>query len=290
MKKVVILGCENSHANTFLKFIEDGSYPEIEVVGVFSEDCEAAKKLSDTFGVSVMSDFDDAVGEVDGVIVTARHGDNHYKYAAPYIATSKAMFIDKPITIEESEAVDFMRRLKSSNVRVTGGSCCKYIDYVQKLKKEHLSDFEGKTVGGFVRAPISLSNPYGDFFFYSQHLVEMVLEIYGFYPKSTKAFKNGKKVTVIFRYDDFDITALFVEENYYYYVARYSEKNINGKEVEVVNKSPCFRTEFDEFYKLLLGEKQKQTYKELIAPVFVMNAINRSLLSGKEEKITEYEI
>ena len=46
MKKVVILGCENSHADTFLNLIRTGNYPEIEVVGVYSDDRAAAEKLN----------------------------------------------------------------------------------------------------------------------------------------------------------------------------------------------------------------------------------------------------
>ena len=35
MKKIVILGCENSHANQFLNFIRDRQeFSDIEVVGV----------------------------------------------------------------------------------------------------------------------------------------------------------------------------------------------------------------------------------------------------------------
>ena len=105
MKKIVILGCENSHANNFLNFVKDGRYPEAEVIGVYSDDTAAAEKLHDTFGVYVMKSFDEFVGEVDSVIVTARHGDNHYKYAAPYIASGVPMFMDKPITIQEEESL-----------------------------------------------------------------------------------------------------------------------------------------------------------------------------------------
>jgi len=288
MKKAVILGCENSHANTFLNFVSEGKYPEIEIIGVYSDDIEAAEKLKATYGVKVMSSYDEAVGKVDGIMITARHGDNHYKYAAPYISGTPVMFIDKPITISESEAVKFMGEVRSAGVRITGGSCCKHTAEIQNLKNEHINNENGKTIGGFVRAPISLENPYGNFFFYSQHLVDMVLETYGHYPDSVQAFRNGDKITVVFRYDDYDITALFVNGNYQYYAARCAENGITAGSVDV--SEPCFRTEFEEFYNLLLGEEQKVLYKDFISPVFVMNAISRSLESGKEEKVTKYEI
>ena len=45
MYKVVILGCENSHANNFLRLIAEGHYPEIEVIGIYSNEPEAVQKL-----------------------------------------------------------------------------------------------------------------------------------------------------------------------------------------------------------------------------------------------------
>ena len=113
MKRIAILGCENSHANAFLKFIrEREEFSDVEVVGVYSDQKEAAEKLKEQFGVPVLEDYDDAVGQLDGLIITARHGDNHYKYAKPYIDSGIPMFIDKPITVSEAEAVEFMRRLR----------------------------------------------------------------------------------------------------------------------------------------------------------------------------------
>ena len=110
MKKIAILGCENSHANNFLKYIRDNSeLADIEVVGVYSDEKEPPEKLNAEYGVPIMKDYADAVGKIDGLIITARHGANHYKYAKPYIGSGIPMFIDKPITVSEDEALEFMR-------------------------------------------------------------------------------------------------------------------------------------------------------------------------------------
>ena len=129
MKRIAILGCENSHANAFLKFIkEKEEFSDVEIVGVYSEKTEASEKLNAKFGVPIMNDHSEAVGKIDGLIITARHGDNHYKYAKPYIDSGIPMFIDKPITISESEAVEFMRRLKEKSIRISGGSSLKHVN------------------------------------------------------------------------------------------------------------------------------------------------------------------
>lgn len=288
MKKIVILGCENSHANSFLNFIRDNpKYSDVEVLGVYSDDAPAAQKLADEYGVKIMNSYDEAVGQVDGVVVTARHGDNHYKYAKPYIASGVPMFIDKPVTISEDEAIQMMQEFIAAGVRVTGGSSVIHEAFVQTLKKEREENIGGKTLGGLVRCPISMQNAYGDFFFYSEHLVGVMSEIFGFYPKSVQAFEKNGVLTVIFRYEEYDIIGQYTEGYYSYYASRSSEEGIHGENFPL---DTCFKTEFDDYYSLLCGGEQKKSYKDFIAPVFVLNAIKRSLDSGKEEKVNEYKL
>ena len=289
MKKIVILGCENSHANSFLNFIRDESkYSDVEVVGVYSDDLEAAEKLRETYGVKVMSSYEDAVGGVDGVIITARHGANHYKYAKPYIDSGVPMFIDKPITVCGDEAVQFMRECRAAGTKVTGGSCCKHADAVKKMKKEREENAGGETYSGAVRAPVNLDNAYGGFYFYSQHLVEMLCAIYGPYPKSVSAYRNGDKVTVVFRYEEYDIVGLYISGDYTYQIERHTPGGATVEKADISRS--CFLAEFDEFYELLNGADQKMTYDDFIAPVFILNAIDESLNTGKEVSVKEYKV
>lgn len=283
MFKIAILGCENSHANTFLNYIiKDKLYPDIEVAGVYSDDFDAANKLNKEYGVYAAKSYDEFVGKIDGVIITARHGDKHYKYAKPYIESGIPMFIDKPITISEKEAVELKNDLIKNNVRVCGGSVCKFPQLIQDLKIKVKEKTYGKVYGGLLRAPVDMHNDYGNFFFYSQHLVQVMCEIFGYYPNSVKAFVNGNIITCVVRYDEYDVNLVFTEGNFEYYAgincendAVYSNYNLDG----------CFEQEFESFYKLLKGEEQPETYEDFIAPVFILNAIDRSIKSSAEEAV-----
>ncbi|MBE6550452.1 MAG: hypothetical protein E7670_08530 [Ruminococcaceae bacterium] len=289
MKKIAILGCENSHATAFLTFIkEKEEFADICVVGVYSDQSEAAEKLNAKFGVPVMDGYADAVGKIDGLIITARHGDNHYKYAKPYIDSGIPMFIDKPITIDETEAIDFMRQLQDKNIRISGGSSLKQDVFVRQLKSEAENGIGGSTLGGYVRAPYQSQSVYGGFYFYAQHLVEMVCEIFGRFPISVEAKQNGKQIHVLFHYEEFDCVGLFCDKNNFYYVSRMAESDAKSFVIPVTND--WFYEEFKEFYGIISGESQKVRYDEFISPVFIMNAISRSLESGKEEKIREIKL
>lgn len=287
MKRIAILGCENSHADAFLKCIkEKEQFRDVSVIGVYSDDSSAAEKLNEKFGVPIMESYAEAVGKIDGLVITARHGDKHYKFAKPYIESGIPMFIDKPITINEDEAVEFMRELKMRGVRICGGSSLKQDEFVRKLKNERENEMGGKTLGGYVRAPYQSKNEHGGFYFYAQHLVEMICEIFGRYPMSVTARKNGSQIHVLFHYTDYDCVGLFCDRNYIYYASRMSERGTSSFDISATNE--WFEREFCEFYKLLSGGEQTATYKDIAAPVFIMNAIDRALKSGRKENV-EYK-
>jgi len=291
MKKIVILGCENSHANTFLDFISrNPEFSDIEIIGVYSEDTEAAQKLNEKYGVPVMENCDSAVGKVDGIIVTARHGDKHYEFAKPYIASGVPMFIDKPITINEAEAVEFMRELKAQSIPVTGGSSLRYNYVVGLVKDACLRNIAGPTVGGTVRAPLYPTSPHGGFYFYAQHLVEMVIEAFGHFPISVQASEDaGKNLTVLFNYDNFTVTGLYTNGGNEYYAARFSRNGTQGGPAATHTNEPQI-AEFRDFVKILNGGDMSMSYDDFIAPVFIMNAIERSRISGAKEKILYCEV
>jgi len=71
-------------------------------------------------------------------------------------------------------------------------------------------------------------------------------------------------------------------------LTRMAEKTVNS--AEIPSTSAWFEEEFKEFYALLSGGEQPSSYKDFIAPVFVMNAIKRSIESGKEEAVNTFEI
>ena len=282
MYKIAILGCENSHAAGFLKAIQEENLTDIQVMGVYSCFEGEAEKLRETYGVPVMENYDDLVGQLDGLIITARHGDNHYRYAKPYIASGIPMFIDKPITVTEADAREFLQELKENHVAISGGSSVKHADYIQELKALVASGEKGKVAGGFLRMPLDIHSEHGGFFFYAQHLLQSVCEIFGYYPKAVRACRSGDQITCIIRYDDFDVTGLFVNQSYRYYASVHFEKEVVGSMITLGNVTA---KEFHDFYELLQGKPMSQSYEDIFAPVHILNAVDRAVLSGVEEPV-----
>ncbi len=286
MFKIAILGCENSHADSFLDVIRDENLRNIQVAGVYSSFPGAAERLREIYGVPVMERFDELVGQIDGLIITARHGDAHYSFAKPYISTGIPMFIDKPITICEEDAKEFFRDLKANHVPASGGSILKHATGVKELKEMVGSQENGSVVGGYLRSPMDIHSEHGGFYFYAQHLVQSMCEIFGYYPKSVFACRTNDQITCTVRYDDYDVVGLFVNKDYLYYASVQFHKGFVGSaQSRLLSLEGTSSQEFHEYYNLLLGKPQSQSYEELFAPVFIMNAIERSLESGHEEPV-----
>ena len=285
MYKIALIGCENSHAKNFLDLIAAGHYPDVEVVGVYSNEPEAVEKLHDTFGVKIMDSFDECVGKVDGVMITARHGDNHYKYAKPYLDSGIPMFIDKPITCTEEDAVAFMREARDKGVRLCGGSTCAALKETLALADDVKSEKHGELYSGSVCSPLISDSPYGGFYFYAQHLVEIMTTIFGGGVSEVLAERCNKTLEFSAYYEGFRVNGTYIEKGRYYTASVYGYKSARS---ETLNFTPdSFRHEMDDMLHLLRGGEMKKSYEEFILPVFIMNAIVRSLESGKKERLNE---
>ena len=286
MYKIAILGCENSHANRFLQFIKDGEYADLQVVGIYSNEPEAAARLHEQFDVPVLETYDAAVGLVDGVIITARHGDRHYEYAKPYIASGIPMFIDKPITCTEEDARAFMAEAATAGVRLCGGSSCAHTPETLALREVARNKVYGAIVGGHLACPMFYDSPYGGFFFYAQHLVEVMTTVFGEDVREVRAECGGTGITFTARYDSFNVTGTFVEympNGGYYSVSLFGE---GGTETRLLTiDDNAFRSEMQAFYELLCGGAMHKSYDSLIRPVLILNAITRALDSGAWERV-----
>ena len=286
MYKVAILGCENTHADAFMKAVITDKFAEdIEFVGVYSDEEAAMQKLNEKYGVYMMKSYDEMVGKVDGIIVTARHGDNHYKYAKPYMESGIPMFIDKPITCMESEGIEFMNTAKEKGVRLCGGSTCAALSETLSLAESVRTLECGELRGGSLACPIQLESPYGGFYFYAQHLVEIMMTIFGTDIKRILAHKKDSTVTFTADYGDYSVLATYMEKNHYYTVSVYGSKSSISKNLTFTPDS--FRHEMDDMLDLLHGNEMKKSYEEFIAPVFVINTIIRSMNSGAWESVPE---
>ena len=153
---------------------------------------------------------------------------------------------------------------------------------------EDIAKENGNVIGGFVREPINKTNIYGGISFYSQHGVQTMMELFGMNPRSVQVFEKGIALTCVVRYDDFDVVLSFADLKFSVYYAGISFED--KFEATDISLDGCAEAEFMEFYDVLKTRKQKKSYEEFFAPVYVIDAITRAVESGKEEPIVKYEV
>ncbi len=284
MKKIALIGVENSHAPAFANLIKNNpeKYSDIEIVGVYSYDGAAARKMvADGLAPMVADTAGVFLGQVDGIINTARHGDAHYEYSMPYIKAGVPMFIDKPFCVSPHNAKEMIDTAKANGTLLCGGSCLKFAPEMAALKADMDAGKLGQVVSAALSAPVNMSNAYGNFFFYAGHLVQMLLVMFGL-PNSVYAIAREKAVTVLCRYAEREVVLQYTN-NYNYTITVHGEKGTRFVTCEGI--VDLYTAELDEFCDMLRTGKMEPSYEELVAPVAVLDAIYHSYATGTEQPV-----
>jgi hypothetical protein len=126
-------------------------------------------------------------------------------------------------------------------------------------------------------------NEYGNFFFYSQHLAEAVLTVFGKDVRSVlarAASPEKNRVSVIFSYDDFDVVGSYTSS--YTYAARVMGEKECLDAHTVGSISYIFNYEWDELVTMLRTGVQPSDKETMLRPVRLIHAIEESFRTGKE--------
>lgn len=291
MKRIGIIGTENSHALHFAKGINLGllpngerQYADLKVVACFGPDLESAKQLRDEAAVELILDKpEDFLGKVDAMMITSRKGSHHLAYAKLFVEAGIPLFIDKPVTADPDEAEELISLAKQHNVLITGGSGCKYAWDVQLLKiKREQWEKEGRFLSASANFAADIDSPYDGFYFYAPHLTEMALTIFGYDVQAVQSVMNERGVTVIFRYAAYDISLHYTKGSNVSSCVLYGTSDNEYRRIDI---SQIYGQELEMFVRMLGTSSMPQTYDQLTRHVYVIDAILASLDIGREVKV-----
>lgn len=302
MFRVGFLGSENSHATVFAAMFNGynkdvvGEFDDIRAVATYSKYPGVDEKLQEKYGIDFIAKSpEEMLGKVDAVIVTARDGADHAKFVRPFIEAGIPAFIDKPFTANEDEALELVRLAMEKGVPLCGGSSLKLCPETRAAIAFMKKNRE-KVLGGFVKAPVSMENEYGGFFFYSSHLAEMVLPVFGYYPNWVSASKNKHGVSLIVNYDEYDVVCLYTDGRWDYEINITTaeeldqEKRDNPQFRQLVSLDLAYHEEARSIARMLRTGAMEHTYEELVQPVMFINAVARAMESGKREELRTFEL
>ncbi|MBE7015043.1 MAG: Gfo/Idh/MocA family oxidoreductase [Ruminococcaceae bacterium] len=290
MFKIGILGSDNSHAQHFARLcnVEKVYGDDVRIVAIYGNDDdpnhtkEVAEKGEIPFIANNPEEF---MGKVDAVMVVYRRGSLHVPHILPFIEAGYPVWIDKPVC-ESIEDIELLRKaVEKNNTLITGGSTLKYNYEILTLKDKVESGRIGNVSGGCINFPGDLESEYGGIFFYGSHLIEMMLSVFGYDVKSVTAKTIAPKNSmVIASYEDKMVTLAFNNLCSSYYVTVYGDKKVCSQEVDI---SFIYKLGFAKFVEMLKTNKMPLSFDDLVKPVYILNAIQKSLDEDREVQISE---
>jgi len=291
MFRIGIIGTENSHALAFAKLINlpdpatgQPRYPDARVVMVYGPEEGPARKVMEEGQVPRLVDTPaDFMGNVDSMMVTSRRGSVHYEYALPFVEAGIPLFIDKPLTSDPEQAMELVALAEKQDVPVMGGSGCKHAgDVLDLAETARQWRQQGNLLSGSINFAADMDSEYDGFYFYSSHLVEMALGIFGSDIQEVQASARGGSVLVRAGYPDFDAALHFTRGSHG------SDCTLYGREQSVhraIDISGIYDKEVEHFIAMLRTGQMPQPYEALVLPVRIIAAILASLDTGRPEQI-----
>ncbi len=283
MFKVGIIGTENSHAAAFISiFATESKYADIQVTHIGGMYREASEKIKNTYpDIEIVDNAEDMIGKIDAVMITCRDGQYHYPYVKPFLEAGIPAFIDKPLTRNVEEAEELIALAKAKNVPICGGSAVK--ECYDILMLANIVEKNTKPIqGGSIIAPLNMVNDYGGFWFYSSHLAEMTLRVFGYNPIEVTAQECNEVVTVMTKYENFIVTNQFVQAGKEYFGQVICDGMIYSRNIDV---SMIYQHECDLFAQMLRTGEMPHTYEELMIPVKYLAAVEKSYLTKTTVKL-----
>jgi predicted dehydrogenase len=240
---------------------------------IFGFDSEKTKEIASAYSIkNAVTDVSEMYDNVDAAMVIFRHGMYHAQYAIPFLKRRIPVFVDKPFTISETDALSIIEAAEKYKTPLMGGSSLKYAPDTMIVKE--LLFNESKTIRtAALNFQATTENPYGNLHFYGSHLVEMALEIFGYDCISVNSFEKNGTVTAILGYDKYNITLNFIPDSKRAYCVIFTEKDTIIREIDL---SLVFKEQMHRFVDMLDTRINPQDLLCLYKSVKVVNAVIKS--------------
>ena len=181
MVKIGIVGPDTQHAVAWTELLQ-GDDPQhthlsgARVTALWSADASDEERgnvaqLRERYGIDVQVDApEDLIGQVDGVFVLARAGDQHLALARPFLERKVPTYIDKPLANCLAEAKEIVALAEANGTPLT---CASGLRYVPEVTNFHTRAEEiGRVRSGTVTGP-------GELFYYGIHAAELLQAVFG---------------------------------------------------------------------------------------------------------------
>ncbi len=280
------IGAENSHTVAIAKIINiDKKIKGMRVDYVWGETKAYAEDAAERGQIpNIVKKPTDMLGKVDAIFVDHRHPKYHLDAARPFVQKGIPAFIDKPFCYRSSEGKKFLAMAKRKGTPVTSFSVLPHFDAFQEFKKK--ASKIGNIVSATSFGPCDLKSKWGGVFFYGIHQVDVMLHAFGYDVKAVLVTKNGPANATgqLFYPSGLIATmALIKEGSPGFGMSAIGTDGtvtmpIEGGDDPYLNGVKCFT-------KMFRTGKEPMTREQMLRPVQLLEAMEKSVKSGKMETV-----
>ncbi len=284
--KIGIIGAENGHTVGFARVLNvDKSIPGARVTQVWGETRALALKAAAAGQIpQIVRTPDELIGTIDGAVVDHRHGKFHLPVARPLLEAGIPLFIDKPFCYRVAEGRRFLARAAELQVPVCSFSA------MHKHASFHAIQRETRRLGT-IHAVITtgacdVKSKWGGIFFYGIHQVDMALRLLGYQPRTAQVIKGkGRNHSAMLGFDNGAVAVmnLIGAGSAQFHVSVIGEKGRLDRPI-TYDRSP-YLSAVRAFTTMFKSGKNPETTESMLVPVAVLEALEKSVASGKKVKI-----
>jgi predicted dehydrogenase len=289
MYKIGIIGSDSSHALAFARLCNADKCVDMRVTMLYdpepSRAAHTAKVAEDGAIERVAEKPEDMIGRVDVVMIVLRHGSLHARYALPFLEKCVPVWMDKPFTADVREAEDLVQAAAKYNTLLTGGSTMRFDDSIIELADIIKNDPSiGSVKSVFLNFPGDFNSEYDGIFFYGSHSVEMMMRLFGKRVESVISTVINHDLVTVLKYPSFHAAINFVNTWHQHHLILYSENKTLARTLGITD---TYKKGLEDLYTMLETKTQPHPLDDLVYPIKVLHAIDRSIKERKEIFIGE---
>lgn len=287
MLNIGIVGAENSHTAAIAKVLNvEKRVKGVRVTHVWGETKAFATKAAAAGEIpNIVKQPEDLIGQVDAACVDHRHGKYHLPAVAALLEAKIPLFIDKPFCYRKAEGKRFLARAKQLKVPVCSFSTlpkqASYKAFAKQLGQ--LGQIQTLVATG----PCDIKSKWGGIFFYGIHQVDMIMRLLGCDISHVQVSKGkGKNHSAQIAYNNGTVATMNLVggASAPFHLSAIGEK---GRIDEpIVSDASSYLTGIRDFCKMFRTGQTDETEASMLGPVAVLEALEKSVASGKQVKFS----
>jgi predicted dehydrogenase len=290
--RIGIVGAENSHCAAVARTLNvSKSCGSARVVAVWGETRAFAEKAAEAGQIPrIVRRPEEMIGHVDGVMVDHRHAKYHMPAVRPFIEAGIPAFVDKPFSFTVAEGWKLLQFAARKGVPVTSYSS------VPEQESFHKGLLPQVCKAGKIRTidtwgHCDIKSKYGGVFFYGIHQVEGILKAFGPGIAAVQVIRaargNGNAAAIMAYPDGGPIdTMQCVAEGKCEFAFR-AVGTEGAVDFTHVSDPDPYLAGTRTFLKMFRTGKMPKTPAELLEPIAVLEALAKSVRTGRRVRVAK---